>query len=472
MAIAVAAGFWGFSYDDSFITYRYADQWSRGRGLTFNTGEHVLGTTAPGYALLLGALSRATRYLGIGVPEWGTLVSVAALFSLAVLVARAAREAPAAVAFGAPALFAAAALSSQWNLEMMGAETLAVAALAPWAAWALLRSDRPVLAGGLVASAMIFRLDAGLAAAAIGLVAWIARRRFPARFAAAGLLPLALWLALLHSRFSRIVPNTLAGKRAELAGAAPGYSAQEWSWLLRTLPTGGAIVLLVLSAAGLAAALRRASAGTPVLAALALWIVLHETAYRAIGVPFAPWYHEALLLAVLAAAAWGATVLAAAGATRLFAGAAREPAGAVLAALLLAPVLVPSLRYAARLWGRAPDPRYGVYRKVGEYLRRQTPPRTSVAAVEIGVLGFFGDRPVLDLMGLVTPDILEAKRAGRLAEFVESRAPGYVVCPPNFRGNELRFLDEAPIAGHYVAAAAFSDPAFTPGAVVLERRRP
>ncbi len=74
--------FWGYSHDDAFITYRYADQWARGNGLTFNTGEHVLGTSAPGYTLLLGFLSRATGFLGIGVPEWGTMLSLAAILVL------------------------------------------------------------------------------------------------------------------------------------------------------------------------------------------------------------------------------------------------------------------------------------------------------------------------------------------------------------------------------------------------------
>jgi hypothetical protein len=471
MAVVIAVGFWGFSYDDSFITYRYADQWSRGQGLTFNYGEHVLGTTAPGYALLLGALCRATRHVGIGVPEWGTLVSLASLFSLTLLLALAVKKTPAVIAIGTPVLFAAVSLTSQWNLEMIGTETLAVAAVASWAAWALLRSGRPLVAGALVAAAMIVRLDAGLAAAAIGLTAWVREKRFPTRFAAAGLLPVALWLTGLYSRFGHIVPNTLAAKRAGLEVDGPGYTAQEWAWLGRTLPMGGAIVLLILGAAGMAMALRRAARETSVLAALALWIILHELTYRVIGVPFAPWYHEALLLAIIAAAAWGAAVIAAAGTGRLFGVGVRAPSGVVLAALLLAPVLVPSVRYTARHWHHAPDPRYGVYRKIGEYLRRQTTPGTSVAAVEIGVLGFFGDRPILDLMGLITPEALAARHARRLGEFVDARAPTYVVCPPNFRDNELRFLDEPPIAGHYVAAAAFSDPDFTPGPVVLEKRR-
>ena len=62
MAALVAYGLWGFSYDDAFVTYRYADNLAAGRGLVFNPGEPVLGTTAPGWAVVLAAATRpATR---------------------------------------------------------------------------------------------------------------------------------------------------------------------------------------------------------------------------------------------------------------------------------------------------------------------------------------------------------------------------------------------------------------------------
>lgn len=41
-------------YDDAFITLRYAKQWAQGVGLVYTSGEWVLGTTAPGFALLNG----------------------------------------------------------------------------------------------------------------------------------------------------------------------------------------------------------------------------------------------------------------------------------------------------------------------------------------------------------------------------------------------------------------------------------
>ena len=46
-----------FAYDDAWITYRYAYNLASGDGLVYNVGERMFGTTAPGYAVLLGVLA-------------------------------------------------------------------------------------------------------------------------------------------------------------------------------------------------------------------------------------------------------------------------------------------------------------------------------------------------------------------------------------------------------------------------------
>lgn len=45
-----------FIYDDAFITYRYANNFSNGNGLVYNVDEPVWGTTSVLYAILLGCM--------------------------------------------------------------------------------------------------------------------------------------------------------------------------------------------------------------------------------------------------------------------------------------------------------------------------------------------------------------------------------------------------------------------------------
>ena len=107
LAVFVARGAWGYSHDDAFITYRYAENLARGHGLVYNPGEAVLGTSAPGYAAVLGGLSLLTREAGWRAPQWGTPRLRVAL----------------------PLLGGALMLPLRWNVELFGSETLPVLGL-------------------------------------------------------------------------------------------------------------------------------------------------------------------------------------------------------------------------------------------------------------------------------------------------------------------------------------------------------
>ena len=322
VAVAVAAGFWGFSYDDAFITYRYARSFAETGELAYQAGEAtggghaVYGTTAPGYALLLGALARLTP---IGIPEWGTLLSVLSLLVPPLALRWAlgggseVRGRPWARALLPPA-FALLLLTSRWNVEMLGSESLAATAAAAAGMVVLFRGEREVSAGLLFALATCFRLDAALAAGAAALVRWAATRRFPWRLALAGTLPVVPYLAFLELHFGQVLPATLAAKSEALARAPRGYTGAEWAWLRRTLPLPGALALLGLAGLGEIAVVRCGLLRRPLPAAVALWILVHELAYRVIGVAFAPWYHVATLAALLLLALGGARMIAGAGA--------------------------------------------------------------------------------------------------------------------------------------------------------------
>lgn len=428
LAALVTAGFLGFSYDDAFITYRYARSWAEGDGLVFNPGERVLGTTAPGYALLLGLLSAAS---GISVPVWGTLLAVASLAAVALVLRSALVEAPPAVRTGVPLLFAGSAFLLQWNVEMLGAEQFPILALGVAAAHLALDRDHPLAAGLLITAAMACRLDAALLAGILGLALWWSRRRFPWVFALAGLLPLALFLGWLWNEFGAIVPNTMDAKQSELATGAYSYTAKQWTWLRRSLPLAGCAALLGLALWAIGEGVRAVSQRRSVpagrfAAVLGLWLFVHEIAYRLLGVPFAPWYHVHLINGLLAAAALGAVL-----AVSRFRRVPRIPG----AALLLLPILIPSAVWIGRHFGKPPDPRWAGYVEAARAIREAG--GSSVAVVEIGFVGYFSEARVLDLMGLVSPEALEARRRGDLAGLVARERPEYLLDVSLFRAEAL-----------------------------------
>lgn len=452
LAALVAAGFLGFSYDDAFITYRYARSWAEGDGLVFNPGERVLGTTAPGYALLLGLLSAVS---GISVPVWGTLLAVGSLAAVTLVLWRALAEAPPALRTGVPLLFAGSAFLLQWNVEMLGAEQFPILALGVAAAHLALDRDRPVIAGLLIAAAMACRLDAALLAGILGLALWWNRRRFPGAFALAGLLPLALFLGCLWSEFGTIVPNTMDAKQSELAAGAYSYTAKQWTWLRRSLPLAGCAALLGLALWAIGEGIRAVSQRHSIpagrfAAVLGLWLLAHEIAYRLLEVPFAPWYHVPLINGLLAAAALGAVLAV----SRL-----RRVPRRVGAAVLLLPILIPSAVWIGRHFGEPPDPRWKGYVEAARVIREAG--GSSVAAVEIGFVGYFAEARVLDLMGLISPEALEARRRGDLAGLVARERPEYLLDVSIFRPAVLD-----PILAHPEIAGAYREVA------VIEDRRP
>src|SRR4051794_13784330 len=81
LALGFGLAFNGFLPDDSYITYRYAQNLLAGNGFVYNPGEHVLSTTTPLYALILALFGVAWPDL----PATSHALSVAALFGGALL---------------------------------------------------------------------------------------------------------------------------------------------------------------------------------------------------------------------------------------------------------------------------------------------------------------------------------------------------------------------------------------------------
>lgn len=429
LSAVVAVGFWRFSYDDAFITYRYAANLADSGAFEFNPGERVLGTTAPGWALVLAALVEVSP---LDVAAWGTLLSVGALVALGLALSSALHGAEPLLRRALPLLFGALVFTLRWNLEMLGAETLAVAALVPWGVLCALRG-RPGLGGLLLAAAAICRLDAALAFVVLAPVLAWRDRRAAFRSAVAFGVPVALYLGVVFAVFGAVRPNTLGAKQSEMSGALPSYSAQQWAWLERSLPARGTAFGALGLAAGAVGALvyrrRGTLTGSPEgLAALTLgtWLLGHELVYRFVGVPFAPWYHVPLVNAGVALAAAG-SLLVGRGLTRGLPARLRDGITFGLAAGLLLLVFRPGV-FLVDSWHKPPDPRFSAFRALGEHLAAHAPEGATVAALEIGVIGVYASRlRVLDLGGLVCPEVLAARQEGRFTDLVAARRPEYLV---------------------------------------------
>ena len=53
------------------------------------------------------------------------------------------------------------------------------------------------------------------------------------------------------------------------------------------------------------------------------------------------------------------------------------------------------------------DPRYAIYRASGEWLAQNTPLDATVGALEVGIIGYFAQRWMIDFAGLIQPRVAE-----------------------------------------------------------------
>src|SRR4029079_7234785 len=51
-------------------------------------------------------------------------------------------------------------------------------------------------------------------------------------------------------------------------------------------------------------------------------------------------------------------------------------------------------------------PHFALYRRAGLWIREHTAPEDEISYVEVGTIGYFGERRIRDLVGLVSPDAL------------------------------------------------------------------
>lgn len=421
------AGASGFPLDDSWIHLHFARNLAEGAGFSYNPGVPVAGSTAPLWTLLLAA---AVALFGASVATAKALGVTCAL-AAALLVRRAA------LAWGAPppaALVAAVALLWCGPFAWGGLSGMEVTLAALLVAAAL----RALAGGGTVWTALWGSLAALARPEALLLLPllFLARRPGAARaaiFAAIAVAVLAPAIAFSCATVGAPYPATAAAKveggllgwlagvhepAARLLVTRPWQFAREWAqWLFAThwlLPL--AIV------PGIPLAFRRAG---PALGMPALALVVHPLGMALLAPYRGPAFQEGRYSIHLLPVAL--VVLAA----TLGAALARRRRAALLAWLALALfALVPAAdRYA---WGVQNIEAMQV--RLGRWIDAHVPRHATLALNDIGAITFVSRRPVIDLMGLVTPDILPYRREGEagVLRYLQERCPDYVVIFPTW----------------------------------------
>lgn len=425
----------GNTVDDAFITYRYAGNLAAGRGLVYNAGEQVLGTSSPAYALVLApaAALAGVRSLPTVSLIFNALLDGLLVMVLFLLVARLAGGGTRGLlaGFAAGLLYALDAKSVDFSSG--GMETPLFIGCLLCCAWLLSRS-RYTASALLAAISVAVRPDGGLLLVVVLGVAWIHGRRLPWRGLAGATGIILALAALAWAAYGDPIPASVRAKASEIylipADHALRYLCRHlagMAWprlplgrLLPFLPGAGREYATLLASSILPASLmvsgwrlgrRRLGAAADFLAGYA---VLFFMTFAAANPFMMGWYYVPLETVYIALLALGAVTVGTTLSRHLLV-LLLAPAGrvAVGVGLTLALLLLPQLhRYqwlplpgqgAIRLLSEWEKIREADYLRVGSDLARLTGGRARLAAPEIGALGFTYPGPILDTVGLVSP---------------------------------------------------------------------
>jgi len=412
--------------DDAFISLRYAANLAGGHGLVYNPGETpVEGISNPLFTWMAALLLRFGLPPLIAVRLIGILGLVAILLLLPKLVGLLDPRSTPLARVGATALYAASAYAA--FAAMTGLETSLHAACilaATILSLVEVRAGRVRLGPLAWLAVACSRPEGVLLAAAAAATQWACLgcdRRVVLRWAGLFALPAVVLLAARFAYYGAIVPNTFHVKVA--AGAAA--TASGWSYLVRYLHDGGAIVAVP---AVVALALARPSKAGPRIAALPLAVIAAQLVYLLyVGRDVMPGARFLMPIHPLLCA--GAALALIASTQRLAPAAGRIAFASigVVACASLAVLQADALAaHPLRFWLVRDEPRAALivrsdlrgtwlagHQAAGEYLREHARPGDWLATTEAGVMPFHSKLPTLDLLGLNDREIARARgRAG------------------------------------------------------------
>lgn len=426
--------YWQWTEDDAFITYRYAANVERGAGFVFNQGEFIEGYSNFSWVLLSAAALRAGKdpvqvAKGVGLAAGAVAVLLAWILAWRIW-----------PQIGLGALLAPYTLAISPVLVQHAVAGLETSVFAALLTGALLLAAPGVGAGRargaglgvLLVLLTLTRSEGAILAAALLVLRGLLGPRRGGSGDPALTVATAVFLVLgaaytwwRYHTFQEILPNTFYAKaRGGLHGIIDGaqYSLDFMRDNGGVLYTALALVPPLLGWAGAMYWM-----GLAVLVLYAAFVVVAGGDWMS---HYRFYAHVFPVLAALVATGW----------MRLLALPRRGTVRAVAVYLTAAAVLLGTflelgnteLRVARSVLPALAAHNYlsQNYEELGVWFKENTDPEASIAISDVGAVGYFSERHILDMFGLIDPHI--ARLRGRMhykadPRYVLSRAPDYIV---------------------------------------------
>ncbi len=372
-------------FDDAFITFRYAQNLATGHGLVFNHGEHVLGTTTPLFAVWL----TGAALLGIAIPVAAQLTGLASDVLTALLVYRhLSRDFGVFPSVGAVAVFAIDPYVVRVGVG--GMESSLFVALSVLTITLILEKKTDI--AFLVASVSVYvRPEAGLLWLTSLLALTFSHHRIDSRvrlWIIVGLIVAVAPLGLIYFYYGSVMPQSIASK-----ARMPKETLAE---VVRVFffPGGSMAqsVLTLLAPLGLATAWRRSK----FVRFSSMWAGLYFLAYVVARPQTWTWYALPVYAVTATLAGLGLALVAQRWASSCCQSSRQALIGAVGLSVCCA--------LGMALWVGESPVRKHVFEPLRTWCAANTTGRETIAAGDVGAIGYYCNATIYDLAGLVWPD--------------------------------------------------------------------
>lgn len=427
----------GMELDDALIYLRYIENAIAGRGLVYNDGVYFNGLTSPLFsylvlvlALLLGNASLASFLVS------GFLYFSAALVTAILFTDAASRKG---MRFSFVAGFAGALifLSLPFFFLFYGMETGLLALLSGLFLW-LMRHRRYEWAGIVAALLFLTRSEGALLVLVAGIYDLVKYRSLPKFRAATYVIPVVLVGAVYafnYFYYGSLTPQTAMAKIWQgtsglWAGAEFWEAGYLYQWVFKRDPL---VLGVLLGFAGIGfLALGKDYLNVVIVA----YLVLYAAFYSILLIPNYGWYYSPFFAFGAFYAGYGFAWLVSLVGARL---SSQDPFALAWVALATLPLLG-VLGFFADM-NRHERGGYVPYRDIGYWLNEKTGHDESVAMVEIGTVGYYSERPVIDVLGLVNPENARFIGERRFDAWLDVYQPDYILVHDPLWDHELSLIE-------------------------------
>ena len=402
-----------FSLDDALIYQRYLKNFIDGNGLVYNLGEKFNGLTSPLYIYICMIVSGITREIATSLLIVNCLLLISSAVILAIILYN--MEQPV-VGF----ICSIVLVSSKYFYLVFGMESNLFVLMSLCCIYFYFKKNLTFLS--IFSAGLILTRGEGifLLLLLFFLIMKENKKAVKIKYFVIFILILCANYIFNLYYYGSFFPQTLSAKIAQgssglwgrfgfLTGASVlfGISFNNQAFYI--------IIVSIFAFIGFAKHYRE-----KFLLILFAYVILITFFYLALHIPNYHWYYSIHMLTLF--------ILVSYGAYDVFIYISKNTVNAILKYSLLAVIFVYPIGTQVQMFillqKEAPHKEYEM---IGEWLRDNTPADSKIAAVEIGHLGWYSDRYVIDILGLVNPMNAEFIGQRKFSKWFDYYKPDYVV---------------------------------------------